>query len=60
MLFYTRIFCVYMFICFVISFSPRTCRMKTHWDYVLEEMAWLANDFREERKWKQATSKRVF
>lgn len=27
-------------------------RRKTQWDYVLEEMRWLATDFREERKWK--------
>lgn len=32
-------------------------RRKTHWDYVLEEMQWLATDFREERKWKECTGK---
>ncbi|KAK9282032.1 hypothetical protein L1049_004944 [Liquidambar formosana] len=25
---------------------------KSHWDFVLEEMAWLANDFMQERLWK--------
>ncbi|KAL9683509.1 hypothetical protein QQ045_015331 [Rhodiola kirilowii] len=25
---------------------------KCHWDFVLEEMAWLANDFMQERLWK--------
>ena len=25
---------------------------KTHWDYLLDEMRWLASDFMEERKWK--------
>ncbi|CAN4101316.1 unnamed protein product [Withania somnifera] len=25
---------------------------KSHWDYVLEEMVWLANDFAQERLWK--------
>ncbi|KAI4354359.1 hypothetical protein L6164_003229 [Bauhinia variegata] len=25
---------------------------KSHWDFVLEEMAWLANDFAQERLWK--------
>ena len=28
----------------------------THWDYYLEEMKWLANDFIEDRKHKQAVS----
>jgi len=35
---------------------PRT---KVHWDYLLSEMSWLANDFREERKWKMALAKKV-
>ena len=33
-------------------------RRKTQWDYLLEEMRWLATDFVEERKWK-ASSGRV-
>jgi len=32
-------------------------RRKTHWDVVLEEMRWLATDFREERKWKVSSAK---
>ncbi|KAH6918710.1 hypothetical protein BKA70DRAFT_1176245 [Coprinopsis sp. MPI-PUGE-AT-0042] len=28
--------------------------MKTHWDYLLDEMKWMRIDFREERKWKLA------
>ena len=33
-------------------------REKAHWDYLLEEMAWLSNDFYQERKWKRAAAKR--
>ncbi|XP_022851917.1 chromatin modification-related protein EAF1 B-like isoform X2 [Olea europaea var. sylvestris] len=32
--------------------SPLEIRRKSHWDYVLEEMAWLAYDFAQERLWK--------
>ncbi|KAL6563464.1 hypothetical protein OROGR_002423 [Orobanche gracilis] len=35
-----------------IGTSPNQVRLKSHWDYVLEEMAWLANDFAQERVWK--------
>ncbi|KAK9164591.1 hypothetical protein Syun_005493 [Stephania yunnanensis] len=31
---------------------PLEYRRKSHWDFVLEEMAWLANDFTQERIWK--------
>ncbi|KAK9129379.1 hypothetical protein Sjap_009866 [Stephania japonica] len=31
---------------------PLEYRRKSHWDFVLEEMAWLANDFTQERVWK--------
>ncbi|KAJ3309740.1 chromatin modification- protein VID21 [Boothiomyces sp. JEL0838] len=31
-------------------------REKCQWDYMLEEMEWLAVDFREERKWKICTA----
>ncbi|XP_043703526.1 chromatin modification-related protein EAF1 B-like isoform X3 [Telopea speciosissima] len=31
---------------------PSEYRRKSHWDFVLEEMAWLANDFMQERLWK--------
>ncbi|KAL5977580.1 hypothetical protein ACLOJK_041478 [Asimina triloba] len=32
--------------------APSVKRRKSHWDFVLEEMAWLANDFMQERLWK--------
>lgn len=32
-------------------------KRKTQWDYVLEEMRWLATDFVEEHKWKKASAK---
>jgi HSA len=34
-------------------------RRKTHWDYLLEEMRWLATDFIEERKWKRCASQTI-
>ncbi|WCJ28793.1 SNF2 domain-containing protein / helicase domain-containing protein [Euphorbia peplus] len=37
--------------------GPR--RPKTHWDHVLEEMAWLSKDFESERKWKLAQARKV-
>ncbi|XP_034942054.1 helicase domino isoform X2 [Chelonus insularis] len=33
-------------------------RTKAHWDYLLEEMVWLAADFAQERKWKKAAAKK--
>ena len=33
-------------------------RNKAHWDYLLEEMVWLAADFAQERKWKKANAKK--
>ncbi|KAK4337266.1 hypothetical protein RND71_043264 [Anisodus tanguticus] len=33
-------------------------REKAHWDYLLEEMEWLATDFAQERKWKKAAAKK--
>lgn len=33
-------------------------RPKAHWDYLLEEMVWLAADFAQERKWKKAAAKK--
>ena len=33
-------------------------RNKTHWDFVLGEMEWLATDFKEERKWKMTNAKK--
>jgi hypothetical protein len=32
---------------------------QVHHDYLLEEMCWLATDFRQERKWKMALAKKV-
>ena len=34
-------------------------RIKTHWDYLLEEMHWLATDFHNERRWKINAAKKV-
>ncbi|XP_076435128.1 helicase domino-like isoform X2 [Babylonia areolata] len=34
-------------------------RQKAHWDYLLEEMTWLAADFIQERKWKKAAARKV-
>lgn len=35
------------------------CRPKSHWDYLLEEMQWMAADFAQERRWKMAAAKKV-
>lgn len=32
-------------------------RRRTHWDDLLREMAWMATDFSEERKWKATTAR---
>lgn len=34
-------------------------RPKSHWDYLLEEMQWMATDFAQERRWKLAAAKKV-
>ena len=34
-------------------------RIKTLWDYLLEEMQWLATDFANERKWKKGAARKV-
>uniref|UniRef100_S4R6P8 HSA domain-containing protein n=1 Tax=Petromyzon marinus TaxID=7757 RepID=S4R6P8_PETMA len=34
-------------------------RPKTHRDYLLEEMQWLAGDFAQERRWKRALAKKL-
>ncbi|XP_047973294.1 chromatin modification-related protein EAF1 B-like isoform X3 [Salvia hispanica] len=39
--------------------SVRKIRPKSRWDYVLEEMAWLANDFAQERAWKIAAAAQI-
>ena len=33
--------------------------MKTHWDYLLDEMVWMSTDFSQERKWKKNGCKRL-
>ncbi|MCL7026019.1 hypothetical protein MKW94_030186 [Papaver nudicaule] len=38
---------------------PSDSRRKSHWDFVLEEMAWLANDFMQERLWKTTVAAQV-
>ena len=32
-------------------------RIKSHWDFLLDEMSWMATDFFQETKWKQAAAK---
>lgn len=34
-------------------------RPKSQWDYLLEEMQWMAADFAQERRWKEAAAKKV-
>uniref|UniRef100_A0A671TIH6 E1A binding protein p400 n=1 Tax=Sparus aurata TaxID=8175 RepID=A0A671TIH6_SPAAU len=34
-------------------------RPKSHWDYLLEEMQWMAADFAQERRWKEAVAKKL-
>lgn len=34
-------------------------RIKTHWDYLLEEMQWLATDFANEKRWKINAARKV-
>ncbi|KAM4707111.1 E1A-binding protein p400-like [Discoglossus pictus] len=34
-------------------------RPKSHWDYLLEEMQWMAADFAQERMWKIASAKKL-
>ena len=34
-------------------------KRKSHWDYLIEEMQWLATDFAQERRWKKAAARRV-
>ncbi|PPD72097.1 hypothetical protein GOBAR_DD31004 [Gossypium barbadense] len=42
----------------VASLSVENCQ-KSHWDFVLEEMAWLANDFAQERLWKMTAAAQI-
>jgi hypothetical protein len=34
-------------------------KRKSHWDYVMQEMAWMATDFIEERKWKLSSARTI-
>ena len=34
-------------------------RVKSHWDYVLDEARWMALDFRQERRWKMSVAKQL-
>ncbi|KAM4053739.1 E1A-binding protein p400 isoform 3-T3 [Anomaloglossus baeobatrachus] len=34
-------------------------RPKSHWDYLLEEMQWMAADFAQERMWKMSCAKKL-
>ncbi|GAB4841339.1 hypothetical protein Ancab_022066 [Ancistrocladus abbreviatus] len=38
---------------------PTEYRKKSHWDFVVEEMAWLANDFAQERVWKMTAASQI-
>ncbi|CAN7012010.1 hypothetical protein IGI04_012289 [Brassica rapa subsp. trilocularis] len=38
---------------------PLEVREKCQWDFVLEEMAWLANDFAQERLWKMTAAAQI-
>ncbi|XP_010527243.1 PREDICTED: chromatin modification-related protein EAF1 B-like isoform X2 [Tarenaya hassleriana] len=44
-----------------LSFStvPVEVHMKSQWDFVLEEMTWLANDFAQERLWKMTVASQI-
>ncbi|KAK9733918.1 hypothetical protein RND81_04G100800 [Saponaria officinalis] len=42
-----------------IGLLPRERRLKCHWDLVLQEMAWLANDFAQERLWKVTAAAQI-
>lgn len=43
--------------------QPKRCpeppRQSTTWDTLLQEMAWMRSDFREERKWKRAVARNL-
>lgn len=42
-----------------VSTLPLENRRKSHWEFVLEEMTWLANDFIQERLWKIAAAAQI-
>ena len=39
------------------SIQPRLPNLKSHWDFLLDEVQWMAIDFRQERRFKQAYAK---
>ncbi|CAN1131160.1 Chromatin modification-related protein EAF1 A [Linum perenne] len=47
----------------IAELSVRTAKAeicnKSHWDFVLEEMEWLANDFAQERLWKMTAAAQI-
>ncbi|CAH8361056.1 unnamed protein product [Eruca vesicaria subsp. sativa] len=42
-----------------LSTLPAEVRTKSQWEFVLEEMAWLANDFAQERLWKMTAAMQI-
>ncbi|ETP34482.1 hypothetical protein, variant 4 [Phytophthora nicotianae P10297] len=38
---------------------PTPARGKSHWDFLLEEMKWMATDFSQERNWKRVIQHRL-
>ncbi|XP_078508971.1 helicase SRCAP isoform X2 [Lissotriton helveticus] len=42
-----------------LSKVPEPLRPKVHWDYLCEEMQWLAADFAQERRWKRGVARKV-
>ncbi|XP_029462674.1 LOW QUALITY PROTEIN: helicase SRCAP [Rhinatrema bivittatum] len=42
-----------------LSKVPEPGRPKVHWDYLCEEMQWLAADFAQERRWKRGVARKV-
>ncbi|KAG4138937.1 hypothetical protein ERO13_D07G163200v2 [Gossypium hirsutum] len=39
--------------------SPWKNHQKSHWEFVLEEMTWMANDFAQERLWKMMAAAQI-
>lgn len=39
--------------------GPEPPRNKVHWDYLIEEMAWMSNDFKLERRWKIVLARKL-
>jgi hypothetical protein len=37
--------------------GPEPRRVRAHWDFLLQEMEWMANDFKRERRWNVAVSR---